>query len=126
MSPETHRHSGGAQPVRPFFAYLGGLLAWLFSFIALWGLSEIDCNSGLLAFQLFGLPAVRVIGVALALVASFTAVAAGQVALLNGGPKANDGNDRPFIVRAGSVLNGLFAIAIIAGGLPYILLSTCS
>ena len=126
MSSETHKQPVNAQPVRPFFALLGGLLAWLFSFIALWGLSEIDCNSGLLAFQVFGLPAVRVIGIALTLVASFTAVAAGQVALLNAGPDANPGNDRPFIVRAGAVLNGLFAIAIIAGGLPYLILSTCT
>lgn len=126
MSSEAHNHAGDAQPVRPFFAYLGGLLAWFFSFTALWGLSEIDCNSGLFAFELFGWPAVRIIGLALTLVASFTAVAAGQVAMLNAGPRANDENDRPFIVRAGAVLNGLFAIAIIAGGLPYLLLSTCT
>lgn len=126
MASEAHNQTDYAQPVRPGFAYLGGLVAWFLSFVAMFGLAEIDCHSTLLAFELLGWPAVRVIGLGLALVASFTAVAAAQVALLNGGSPANTQNDRPFIVRAGAVLNGLFAIAIMAGGLPFLLLRTCS
>ena len=49
--------------------------------------------------------------------AAFTALAAGHIALLNGSGSGPE-SERPFVRTAGAVLNGLFVIAILAGGLP--------
>ena len=113
------------RPVRPAFVYLAGFTTWFATFIALFVLSMIDCNSSRLAFDLFGQPAARIIGIMITLVASFTALAAGQVALLNA-RNATPENDRPFAVNFGGAINGLFVIGILLTGLPYVLLRTCS
>jgi len=109
----------------PGMVYVGGLITWFVTFVALFALSEIDCGSTRLAFDLFGVPAVRVIGIAITLIASFTALAAGQIALLNA-RGADPANDRPFAVAFGGMINGFFVIAILLTGLPYVLLRTCS
>ncbi len=113
-------------PANPFFSLHGGWLAWLFSFIALWFLSEVDCASGLFSFSLLGLPAAQLLGLALTLVASFTALAAGFTAMQNSAASSDPEDERPFIVKAGGMLNGLFVIAILVTGLPYLLIGTCS
>lgn len=124
----TTRETTGTTPKRPLLpgmVYLGGLITWFVTFLVLFALSEIDCGSTRLAFDLFGVPAVRVIGIAVTLVASFTALAAGQIALLNS-RGAEPANDRPFAVAFGGMINGFFVIAILLTGLPYVLLRTCS
>ncbi len=123
MSTTTDSQAG--PPLRPAFVFLGGLLAWLLSFIALWFLAEVDCASAVLEFEILGVPAAVLVGLVITLLAAFTALAAGHIALLNGSGSGPE-SERPFVRTAGAVLNGLFVIAILAGGLPWLLLNTCS
>src|SRR5690625_613281 len=113
------------RPVLPGMVYLGGLITWFVTFVALVALSEIDCGSTRLAFDLFGVPAVRVIGIAITLIASVTALAAGQIALLNA-RGADPANDRPLAVAFGGMINGVFVLASPLTGPPYRLLRPCS
>ena len=109
----------------PGFVYLGGLITWFIAFVILFVIAQVDCTSERLAFELFGQPAARIIGIAVTAVASFTALASGHIALLNA-RGANPQNDRHFAVSFGSLINGLFVIGILLTGLPYVLLRTCS
>lgn len=114
-----------AKHVRPAFSMLGGLLAWFFSFMALFALSEIACNSDVFAVTLLGVPATVFVGLGLTLAASFTALASAHVAMKNDSGAGGHDDDRPFLARAGALLGGYFVVVIIAGGLPFLLLRTC-
>lgn len=129
----TRRHEREAPPAPALgvdgpgyraFGLWGGMLVWLFSLVAVWGISEIDAYTEVFSGTLLGLPSATLISLALILLCALTALSAGMVALANQPQRSDDPEDEaPFIVRFGVLINGLFTIAILAHTLPFFLLS---
>ncbi len=128
LDGQTPTHSGGrlGSPARQAFALWGGLLAWLFSFVAVWGISEIDCNSESFSLSILGVPSATFISLVIVALSAFTALGAAHVAASHVPDPDDPEDERPFVARFGVVLNGFFMIATLAGGLPFFLLRTCS
>lgn len=111
-------------PAYRAFGLWGGMLVWLFSLVAVWGITEIDAYTEAFSATLLGVPSATLIAMVLILLCALTALSAGFVALANQPERAADPeDDAPFIVRFGVLINGLFTIAILANTLPFFLIS---
>jgi hypothetical protein len=130
------RPPGAVAIIAPWFAFLGGAAAWALHLMVGYVLTEIACRSERLDVVLLGLPGLDVFGFAVTLVAAATAVGAAFVAFATfpNGARADPVDDtgdhetfgrRRFMAFAGLVMNGLFMIAILAAGLPFMFLRTC-
>ena len=136
------RHPEGRPPglaaiLTPWFAFLGGAAAWILHLTVGYSLSEIACGSERLDLTLLGLPGPEFLGYALTLLAGLTAVAAAITAFtyfpdgVRDDPVDAPGalevlGRRRFMAYAGLIMNGIFLIAILAGGLPFMFLRTCT
>jgi hypothetical protein len=123
--------------VTPWFIFLGGAAAWVLHLVLAYVITEIACQTSRLDGVLLGLPMADFFGYALTLLAGLTALAAGLLAY---GRFAEDARVEPiddpgahevlgrrrFMTYAGLLMNGLFLIAILAGGLPFLFLRSCS
>ena len=87
--------------------------------------------------ELLGLPLAAFFGFAVTLLAAATALGAAALAYgrLAADPRVDPVDDpgahevfgrRRFMTYAGLLMNGLFLIAILAGGLPFLVLRSCS
>jgi hypothetical protein len=123
--------------VAPWFAFLGGAAAWALHLVVVYAIVEIACGSDRLATTLLGFPARDVLGFAATLVAALTAFAAAITAYgtFPGGVEADPVDDtgapegvgrQRFMAYVGIVMNGLFLIAILGGGLPFLYFRTCA
>jgi hypothetical protein len=121
----------------PWFIFLGGAAAWVLHLVLAYVIVEIACQSNRLDGILFGLPMADVFGYALTLLAGLTALVAGLLAYgrLADDPRVEPIDDpgahevigrRRFMTYVGLLMNGLFLIAILAGGLPFLFLRSCS
>jgi hypothetical protein len=127
---------GFAASVAPWYALLGGAIAWALHFVVTYAIAEVACRSDRLDVVLLGLPAPHLFAYAATLLAGATAIGAAVVAygLAPNGVRADPvdaagehealGRLR-FIAYAGVIINGLFLVATIAGGLPYFFLRAC-
>lgn len=126
-----------ADPLVQGFGFLGGLGAWLLHFMISYGLTEVDCRSDRLAFEFLGLPGLHVVGIAVTVLAALTAAAATFAAATahprrlswkRADPKdahESEGRSR-FMAFTGTVMSGLFTLAILTGGSSFIMLRACS
>jgi hypothetical protein len=131
------RPPGLAAAVGPWFGLLGGALAWVLQFVVVYGIAEIACRSDRLDGTLFGAPLPQALAFAVTLLAAGTALAAAGIAraLAPNGVRADPleaagehealGRQR-FMSYAGTLMSGLFVLAILAGGLPYVYLRACT
>jgi hypothetical protein len=121
----------------PWFAFLGGAAAWVLHLVVVYAIVEISCGSTRLATTVLGIPARDVFGFAATLVAALTALAAAFVAFgtfprgVQADPVDDTGAPEPlgrqrFMAYVGIVMNGLFLIAILGGGLPFLYFRTCA
>ena len=128
---------GQVARIAPWFAFLGGAAAWALHLVIAYALVEVACRSDRLAGSLLGLDTAHALGLALTLVAAVTAFGAASVAWSmtkdgipldpvdqTGAPEAI--GRRRFMAYAGVVMNGLFLLAIVMGGLPFLVLRACS
>lgn len=127
----------GADPVVQTFGFLGGAAAWAAYLAIAYVLVEIDCKSDRLAFEFLGLPGTHFFGFTLTLLAASTAIVAALLAaashprwLRRTEPdpavvRETDGRSR-FLAFAGTVMSGLFAIAILANGSTFFFLAACT
>ena len=122
--------------VAPWYALLGGGAAWAAQLVVGYVLTEIACHTDRLAGTTLGLGNVHALGLALTVIAAVVAFGAASVAwAMAGGPIPSDPVDdvgapealgrRRFIAYVGVVMNGLFLLAIVMGGLPFVFLSAC-
>jgi len=127
---------GLAASIAPWFALLGGGAAWALHLVIGYALVEIACHSDRLAGTTFGLGTGHALGLALTVVAAVTALGAAGVAWAMAGdgipmdPVDDAGapealGRRRFIAYVGVVMNGLFLLAIVLAGLPFLFLSMC-
>jgi hypothetical protein len=131
------RPPGFVAIVTPWFVLLGGAAAWVLHLVLAYGIVEIACQSDRLDGVLLGLPMADFFGYALTLLAGLTALAAGLLAYgrLVEDPRVDPVDDpgahevfgrRRFMTYVGLLMNGLFLVAILAGGLPFLFLRACS
>lgn len=136
----THERPKGrtdADPLMQGFGFLGGAVAWTLHFMISYGLTEIDCRSERLAFEFLGLPGLHVLGLVLTLVAALTAAAATFTAA-TAHPRGwawkrmdpadaheSEGRSR-FLAFTGTIMSGLFTLAVLTNGSSFILLRACS
>ncbi|CAN5633150.1 hypothetical protein BH24DEI1_BH24DEI1_07480 [soil metagenome] len=127
---------GISHPAWQWFGFLGGIVAWALQFAISYVLTEVACNSDRLAFTVLGVGATEFLSLMVTLLAGLTAIIAAVVAYLSqpqgvlgdavekaGAPEAS-GRSR-FMAYFGVVINGIFLLAILAGGLPFFFLRTC-
>jgi hypothetical protein len=121
----------------PWFAFLGGPAAWALHLLVAYALTEIACRSDRLDATILGVRALDLFGVLVTLVAALTAIAAAVVAfaLAPGGLRADPVDDvgapeglgrQRFMSYGGMLMNGLFTVAILFAGLPFLFLRACS
>ena len=121
----------------PWFAFLGGAAAWVLHLTVAYVIAEIGCQSQRLDVRLLGIPGPDFFGFALTLLAGATAVGAAVTAFrLYPGEATGDPVDEPgaresigrdrFMAYAGLIMNGIFLVAILAGGLPFMFLQSCT
>jgi hypothetical protein len=131
------RPPGPAAALAPWFAFLGGAAAWVLHLVMAYGIAEIACRSDRLAGTLLGMPLADVFGLALTLLAGLTAIGAGVVAygFVAADPRTDPIDDtgaletigrRRFMGYGGLLMNGLFLLAILGGGLPFLYLRACT
>jgi hypothetical protein len=139
MRPRLTPEAGGPgwlATITPWFAFLGGAAAWIVHLSAGYALTEIACQSERLAVAVLGIPALHFFAFALTLIAALMGVAAAIVAfgMYPNGARADPVDDTGaleslgrmrFMSFAGVIMNGVFVIAILAGGLPFMFLRTC-
>lgn len=128
---------GDTDPILQGFGFLGGAGAWVLHFMIAYGLTEIDCRSDRLAFEFLGLPGLHLLGSILTLLAAATAAAATFTAatvhprglrwerLDPGGVHESEGRSR-FLAITGTIMSGLFTLAILTGGSAFLVLRACS
>jgi hypothetical protein len=125
---------GLAHPFLLWFGFLGGAAAWAVHLGVVYGLVEISCHSDRLAFTILGIAASGFLSLLVTAVAALTAVSAAIIAFFSqprflerveeaGAPEAR-GRGR-FMAYTGMIMSGLFAVAILSGGLPFFFLRTC-
>jgi hypothetical protein len=131
------RPPGFAAELAPWYAFLGGGVAWALQFVALYALTEIGCRSERLDAALWGVPALAWFGFAMTVWAALAAIGAAHVAYARfaDDARADPVDDtgapevlgrRRFMAYAGLLMNGLFLLAILAHGLPFLVLNACS
>jgi hypothetical protein len=131
------RPPGFVAIVTPWFIFLGGAAAWVLHLVLAYAIAEVACQTDRLDGVLLGMPMADVFGYALTLLAGLTALAAGVLAYgrLAEDPRGDPVDDpgahevlgrRRFMTYVGLLMNGLFLIAILAGGLPFLYLRSCS
>jgi hypothetical protein len=123
--------------VEPWFAILGGAIAWALHFVITYAISEVACRSGRLDVVLLGQPGPDLFANAATLLAAATAFGAATVAFglapdrVRADPVDAAGEREAlgrlrFIAYGGVIINGFFLIATIMGGLPYFFLQACA
>jgi hypothetical protein len=131
------RPPGLAAFLAPWFAFLGGAAAWVLHLVIAYAISEIACRSDRFAGALFGMPLAEVFGLGLTLLAGLTAIGAGMVAygFVAADPRTDPIDDtgaletvgrRRFMGYVGLLMNGIFLLAILGGGLPFLYLRACT
>jgi hypothetical protein len=131
------RPPGLAAAVAPWFGFLGGAVAWALHLVVVYSLAEISCQSGRLDTTYWGVPAAAFFGYAITVWAALTALGAALVAFtrFRVEPRTDPVDDtgalevlgrRRFMAYVGVTMNGVFLIAILAGGLPFLFLRTCT
>jgi hypothetical protein len=131
------RPPGFVATVTPWFVFLGGAGAWVLHLVVAYGITEVACKTDRLDGVVLGLPVADAFGVALTLIAGLTALAAALLAYrrlaLDGrvdpvdDPGAHEVfGRRRFMTYVGLLMNGLFLVAILAGGLPFLFLRACT
>ena len=121
----------------PWFAFLGGAAAWAIHLVVAYVIVEIACRTDRLDGAILGLATAHALGLALTFVAAVAAFGAAAVAWsmtkdgmpmdpvdASGAPEAI--GRRRFMSYAGVVMNGLFLLAIVMGGLSFLFLRACS
>lgn len=134
---ERSWHRPGVDPLLQAFGFLGGPIAWFLHLTIAYGLVEIDCRSHRLDFEVLGLPGLHAVGLILTLLAAATALGAAVIAATShprgvrwrrmdpGEEHEAEGGSR-FLAFTGTVMGGLFALAILTGGSSFILLRGCA
>lgn len=131
------RPPGFAAAVAPWFGLLGGAVAWALHLVVAYTLVEVSCQSGRLDTTIWGVPAATFFGYAITVWAALTAIGAALVAFTRFGvePRTDPVDDtgapevlgrRRFMAYVGVAMNGVFLIAILAGGLPFLFLRACT
>jgi hypothetical protein len=131
------RPPGTVAIIAPWYAFLGGAAAWVVQFMVVYAIAEIGCGSERLDAVLLGVPASAFFGFAVTLVAALTALGAAVVAfaMFPEGARADPVDHagehetvgrRRFMAYAGLIMNGVFLIAILATGLPFMFLRSCA
>lgn len=134
--PEA-RPPGFFATVGPWYGFLGGGVAWVIHLALAYVLVEIACKSDRLDVAWWGVPATTLLGLAITVWAALAALGA---ALTASARFAEDGRFDPvddtgahevlgrrrFMAYVGIAMNGLFVIAILAGGLPFVFLRACT
>lgn len=123
-------------PFLLWFGFLGGAAAWAIQHGIGYGLTEISCHSNRLTFTVVGVNAADFLSVLLTLIAALTALVAALIASRNlpqrlsaspiekaGAPESR-GRSR-FMAYAGFILNSLFFLAILSGGMSFFFLGPC-
>lgn len=130
------RPPGFAAAAAPWFAFLGGGVAWAFHLVVAYVLTEVACKSARLDGAVWGVPLPELFGYAITLWAALTAIGAAHVAYRGyvADPRIDPVDDpgdpealgrRRFMAYVGVGMNGVFLLAILAGGLPFLFLNAC-
>lgn len=136
QAPEG-RPPGLVAAFAPWFAFLGGAGAWVLHLVIAYAISEIACRSDRLAGTALGMPLSDVFGLTVTLLAGLTAIGAGAVAYayVAADPRIDPIDEtgalesvgrRRFMGYVGLLMNGVFLLAILAGGLPFLYLRACT
>lgn len=131
------RPPGFAAAVAPWFGFLGGGVAWALHLVVAYVLTEVACKSTRLDATFWGVPAPELFGYGITLWAALVALGAAHVAFRSyaADPRIDPVDDagapealgrRRFMAYVGVAMNGVFLLAILAGGLPFLFLNACS
>jgi hypothetical protein len=135
-APQEEAPPGGVRPSLLWFGFLGAGAAWFLQHFLGFGLTELNCHSTRLAFDIVGIDAALFLGLLLTVLAAAVALAATLIAFRSvpGGllqneteePGATEYRGRVFFLGyVGALLGVLFLLAILTGSAALLFLRPC-
>ena len=107
-----------------WFGFLGGAVAWMADFLISYGLTEVGCNSELLAFQVLGFSGPEAVSLLTTAITGLVAFAATVVAYRHR-PENASYNRTAFMTNVGVAMSGLFTFIILISALPVFFVPLC-